>query len=330
MTQKNNACPLCQAPSTAHAYGPNGTWEWFNCEACGEYHIDRKTKFNIEGASFPIPRHILSGVTRNVWESTGRPFELVDEVTQTLEALQKASPVTIPRREDVVRKSDMILRHLKRKTTYPGEKVSCIRDRAAGFCQNDEEYSYCLAYLSERGYINKIEGPAIKQTWTFRIAPKGWQYLSGDVSDVSSQAFVAMSFETVLDEMWLQGLKKGIEAAGYSPLRIDGKEHNNRIDDEIVAEIRKSRLVVADLARQNSGAYFEAGFALGLGKPVIWTCDQSEVDAKKVHFDTRQYSIVVWKQGEWADLAKRLALRIEATLGRNLVLPDSPCLMQFH
>ncbi len=324
MINKTNVCPLCKTSAIAHANGPEPTWEWFNCETCGQYHIDRHTKFNMESASFPVPRHVLSGVTRNVWESTGRPFELVDEATQTLEALHKASPVTIPQREDVVRKSDMILRHLKRKTTYPGEKISCVNDRAAGFCQNEEEFSYCLAYLIERSYIERIEGSAGKQTWMFRITPKGWEYLSGEVADISSQAFIAMSFEMALDEMWLRGLGKGIAAAGYEPFRIDRKEHNNRIDDEIVAEIRKSRFLVADLTRQNSGAYFEAGFALGLGKPVIWTCEKAEVDAKKVHFDTRQYSIVLWKQGEWADLAKRLAQRIEATLGRNLASPNFP------
>lgn len=124
-----------------------------------------------------------------------------------------------------------------------------------------------------------------------------------------------MSFNPELNTLWHDGIEAGIRTAGYLPLRVDGKEHSNRIDDEIVAEIRKSRFIVTDLTGQNAGAYFEAGFAMGLGKPVIWTCREDEVADKKVHFDTRQYSIVTWTEDQIPDFAKRLALRIQATLG---------------
>ncbi len=61
----------------------------------------------------------------------------------------------------------------------------------------------------------------------------------------------------------------------------------------------------------------EAGFVLGLGKPVVWLCEQSEVEAKKVHFDTRQYSFVRWTSNKLDQLALDLQNRIEATIGRG-------------
>ena len=79
--------------------------------------------------------------------------------------------------------------------------------------------------------------------------------------------------------------------------------------------------MVADLTTNNPGAYFEAGFALGLGKPVVWTCREVDINEKKVHFDTRQYSIVPWTENEWPDFAKRLTQRIEATIGRGRCKP---------
>lgn len=51
----------------------------------------------------------------------------------------------------------------------------------------------------------------------------------------------------------MNGIEEGISAAKFKPLRINRKEHNNRIDDEIVAKIRKSRFIVADLTSQNAG-----------------------------------------------------------------------------
>ena len=69
-------------------------------------------------------------------------------------------------------------------------------------------------------------------------------------------------------------LNCGIEDAGYEAVRIDEKEHTNKIDDEIIAEIRRSRFVVADFTQGKDGArggvYYEAGFAHGLGIEVIF------------------------------------------------------------
>jgi hypothetical protein len=45
-----------------------------------------------------------------------------------------------------------------------------------------------------------------------------------------------------------------------------------------MAEIRRSRFVVADYTGQRNGVYFEAGFGLGLGLVVIPTCRADEVD----------------------------------------------------
>lgn len=76
-------------------------------------------------------------------------------------------------------------------------------------------------------------------------------------------------------------------------------------------QIRKSRFLVADFTEQKHGVYFEAGFALGLGRNVIWTCRKN--DMKNLHFDIRQYNCIDW-QNE-SELSARLKLRIEAILG---------------
>ena len=104
----------------------------------------------------------------------------------------------------------------------------------------------------------------------------------------------------------------GIEDAGYLALRIDNKEHNDKICDEIIAEIRRSKFVVADFTENRGGVYFEAGFALGLGIPVIWTVQQDFLKKEGVHFDTRQYNHIAYKTGD--ELRSRLNNRIRATI----------------
>ena len=127
----------------------------------------------------------------------------------------------------------------------------------------------------------------------------------------SEEVFVAMSFSPHMTTAYESGLKVGIERAGYVPIRVDRTEHVNRIDDEIVARIRRSAFVVADFTEQKAGVYFEAGFALGLNLPVIWTCRENDIE--DLHFDVRQYNCIDWT--DEVDLARRLQLRIEAIVG---------------
>jgi nucleoside 2-deoxyribosyltransferase len=75
---------------------------------------------------------------------------------------------------------------------------------------------------------------------------------------------------------------------GYTAYRVDEEPHSDNIIFRIMAEIKNSRFVVADVTEQKNGVYFEAGYALGLGLPVIWTVRKD--DAKNVHFDTAQYN----------------------------------------
>lgn len=139
----------------------------------------------------------------------------------------------------------------------------------------------------------------------------------------STQAFVAMWFGSDVAQAYNAGIAPAVIDAGYQPMRIDQKEHNNKIDDEIVAEIRRSRFLVADFtcglvesdgtptAIPRGGVYYEAGFAQGLGIPVIWCCREDHIN--HVHFDTRQFNHITWSTPE--ELRENLRNRIGAVIG---------------
>jgi hypothetical protein len=150
-----------------------------------------------------------------------------------------------------------------------------------------------------------------------RPTAAGWQELDNLTrrkSD-SSQAFIAMWFHDSMDDAFTKGITPAVLATGYKPIRIDKKEHNNKIDDETIAEIRRSQFLIADFTCENrkvrGGVYYEAGFAQGLGIPVIWTCRDTSID--DLHFDTRQFAHLVWKTP--MDLFEQLKNRIAATIG---------------
>ena len=119
-----------------------------------------------------------------------------------------------------------------------------------------------------------------------------------------------MWFDDNLKQEWNEGFKTALGNTGYDPIRIDQVQHNDKIDDVIIGEIRRSGLVVADFTGQRSGVYFEAGFAKGLAIPVIWTCRTDHMAT--LHFDTRQYDYIVWKDPR--NLRVKLRYRIVATI----------------
>jgi hypothetical protein len=148
----------------------------------------------------------------------------------------------------------------------------------------------------------------------------------------SAQGFIAMWFATEMAEASI-AIEGAVSDAGYAPLRIDKKEHNNDISDEIIAEIRRSRFLIADatcgsvtpegnshpIGVLRGGVYYEAGFATGLNIPVIWSCREDCIGF--VHFDTRQYAHVLWN--EPSQLRVALKNRIVAVAGWGpLARPD--------
>ncbi|MNC83895.1 hypothetical protein D3C81_2065440 [compost metagenome] len=64
--------------------------------------------------------------------------------------------------------------------------------------------------------------------------------------------------------------------------------------------------MVADLTGQAAGVYFAAGYALGLGIPVIWTVNSS--DAGKLVVQLQDIRPLVW------DTAEELAVLIQQKL----------------
>jgi hypothetical protein len=163
------------------------------------------------------------------------------------------------------------------------------------------------------------------------ILAGGFEYLDAIQTKViaSRQGFIAMWFDPSMDRA-CEAIEAAISLAGYSPMQIGKKPHVNDINDEIIAEIRRSRFLVADatcvvhdlgeakVGIVRGGVYYEAGFARGLGIPVFWTC--REDCERTVHFDTNHISHIFW--ADEADLQQKLAAKISAVIGDGPLRPN--------
>lgn len=150
---------------------------------------------------------------------------------------------------------------------------------------------------------------------TCEILPKGWSKLAElSAPRLSGQGFIAMDFN-LPDRTEIQSaIEKATMNAGYDAKCVDHRElvHNKGISDKIVALIRRSRFLVADLTGANNGAYWEAGLATGIGIEVIYTVSKEWADKHPPHFDVGHISQIRWKT--YADLASQLEWRLKKTL----------------
>ena len=182
------------------------------------------------------------------------------------------------------------------------------------FSEDDTEFVFILDTMINNGLIKiKIIRPGdggFQLNSPLIITELGWIEIQKNIElNYSKQVFIAMNFSPEMDSVYL-AIKKAVSELGYVPIRIDKKEHNNEISGEILYELKNSYFLIADVTGQNNGVYFEAGFAMGHNKSIIWCCKES--DKNNLHFDTRQYNHIIWENEQ--QLYERLKDRILGTI----------------
>lgn len=136
------------------------------------------------------------------------------------------------------------------------------------------------------------------------------------------KCFVASAFgredvDAVYDGCVYPTLKK----LSIKPMRVDRVEHNDDIDKKIIDLLEDANLVIADLTYARPSVYFEAGYAAGRGKPVIYiargdhfnTRDNDPEGLLSVHFDLKMKNIISWSKANDA-FSNRLEKRLKHVL----------------
>jgi hypothetical protein len=253
--------------------------------------------------------YLISGHTREQFER--REAEPSIGLAQFLEfadfdRVEVSSPRTIPER------AAKLLQAIKRRTHYFGETVPLKpeTDYTLAYARNSNEFMSFARYIRDRGWA-VLDIDSFSPNFTLTAA--GFAEIEGRdrARTESDQAFVARYFDASLDDAYEQGIKPAIEDSGFLPIPVNAREYNGDIVDQIMVEIRKSRFVVADTTGHRGGVYFEAGFALGLGIEVIFSCKKDHFD--KSHFDVNHMNHIIWQTSD--DLRTQLARRVQRTIG---------------
>ncbi|MGD0170096.1 MAG: hypothetical protein ABSE54_10285 [Smithella sp.] len=251
----------------------------YTCKVCGTIQITEEAYDDFNGERFSnSDKSILRIVLRNEHEMRNK---IPPSNPLTIEDLRRIIDQYKPL--DPLAKMDNALLNINRKSKYAGEKISVypLNEYPYYHCSSREELDFILKLLEQENFINTDQSNRHLNSYDLDLTVKGYQRLNeiAKPGKNSKKCFVAMWFADEMKDVYEKAIKPAIEfkekedsAPRFEAVKINNIEHINDINDEIIAQIRRSRFMVCDLTGYRGGIYFEAGFAYGLGLDVIYTC----------------------------------------------------------
>jgi hypothetical protein len=291
----------------------------FECDVCGNYEISRSAfagPLDPERAELtPIQRAALSHRLRTAARGSG-PLMIT---TDWLKHFKSDSSLPSPAVQAI-----NIIRFIGDEVTRSGERVSTFPvDFPAIVGAPNREFAAQLAKeLRERGVLNGIDASSNDGTDFIDIGLTldGWEQYEAEKRGriAGKYGFIAMKYgDPVLEPFVMDVVKPAVkDGTGYDLIDMRNVARAGIIDNIMRTQIRDAAFVIVDLTHDNSGAYWEAGYAEGLGKPVIYICEKAKFEAAKTHFDTNHCTTVLWSQEDKSNFSQELI----ATLRRSLNL----------
>jgi hypothetical protein len=205
----------------------------------------------------------------------------------------------------------------------PAEASAVVGTSDVGTDSPTGGFSHVADELHKRKLIER--GGDHRGRIMLRLTFDGWNRYEELMRSVetSRTAFMAMKFGDVeADRMFVECFQPAVNRTGFVLQRLDQNPKAGLIDLRMEVAIRTARFLIADLTHGNLGAYWEAGFAAGLGKPVFYTCKAETFKAQSTHFDTNHHHTVLWDATKPEEAAEALKVSIRATLPVEARLKD--------
>ncbi len=187
--------------------------------------------------------------------------------------------------------------------------------------QGDDAYDEYLGYtdvddLLERFYESRDPAASANASWPALSIASFSEYPVVPVDSVPTirpnTAFVLMAIDDEVPELEdvFMAIRDTCDGFGITAYRANDIEHQDRITDRILEEIRTCEYLIADLSLERPNVYYEIGYAHAIHKkPILFRRRET-----KVHFDLSVHNVPPYKNA--TELKALLKARFEAILGR--------------
>ena len=317
-------CPICRIVLKEKRGG--GSEHGYDCPRCGRFVMSDRTKEFLEtrilrgseeGKDSEKELAIISHSIRKMHKKVEESWPVIDD--QLIKAMSKNA---LP---NVAEQANNLIIWLAENTSQGEQRsIEAKTHQSIIGAKTPDGISVILKHLFEQrlldgDYMETSGGAEALAILSFR----GWQHYQqlkrGTVD--SRKAFMAMKYgDKELDDIVDTYFKPAVADTGFDLYRLTEKPKAGLIDDRLRVDIRNSRFLISDLTHENRGAYWEAGYAEGLGKPVIYTCKREVF--KNTHFDTNHHLTIIWDTANLQEAANELKATIRATLPDEAKLSD--------
>ena len=180
-----------------------------------------------------------------------------------------------------------LIRYIGDEVSRSGEPINSLPGLKAIIDAPSEMFATQLVKeLSTKGIIEIGRSTGTMQGTGFgqvNLTLDGWERYEAEKRGTckGKYGFIAMQFhnselDAFVNDIVKPAVKDGI---GYDLVNMNDIARAGIIDNIMRNQIRDAAFVIADLTHNNPGAYWEAGYAEGLGKPVIYICKKEVFEA---------------------------------------------------
>ena len=311
-------CPFCNTKLEQIAQERFETSGWiYDCANCGPYELTFEANTNLPLLQkTPDKLPVLSHAIHIMNERSLQPvlkWELIERIAAT---------TTLPSPPEQI--SNLLLL-LGDHSSFFGQSLHLdlkIMIAAVGAANIDNLAAILRELINQDYFDGQL---AFGKQADGKLTLHGWLEYEQRRNEAGSsrKAFMAMPYENpALDTVFSDCFRPAVLATGFDLRRLDDEPAAGLIDDRLRVQIRTSRFLIADLTGGNQGAYWEAGYAEGLGRPVIYTCEIGFFKQHKTHFDANHHLTVTWDEDNLPQAAEALKVTVRATLPGEAILED--------
>lgn len=312
-------CPICEWSGNDVAFQPDRAKAWVECPRCGRFALEKAWLQGVRDGSVAADYSDRQKAVLGYAIRKSNPEKVWNEasIRTALEGDYLPS---------VAEQVENLIYYLGCQQKSAGDRIELLYLKV--LFQLGAIESHDVMFLI-RGLVEEdvIVGSLGSQSATIVLTIKGWDRFAQLTKGVeaSNQGFMAMPFGYEdLTRIFYEHWKPAAAQTGLPLERLDDNPRAGSISHRMQVEIRRSRYLVAELTHNNPGAYWEAGFAEGLGKPVIYLCEKSFFDDPHngVHFDVSQKQGVIWEADKLDEAKEQLKGIIRNTFPEDAKMSD--------
>ena len=325
-------CPVCLCESACQRPRPG----LLKCDICGTYKtsdkldlVDRQydsSHWNLSSSQRAVLSHHIRTKSDASSQTGSDPLEITSEVLDSFRSNR-----SLPSRAE---QATNIIRFIGDEVSRSGGEVVDqlpvgfyaiigARDRDAAIRLTKElvKHQRLTANLSGAAGIDQATGRPFSSVSDIDLSLDEWnQYKAKKRGGFDENyGFLAMKFDDPDLNLFVKDVVKPAvkENIGYNLIDMRDRRKAGIIDEIMRRRIRDAKFVIVDLTHDNSGAYWEAGYAEGLGKQVIYICEKKKFADKKTHFNTNHCMTVLWSRDDDEGFRQELTEIIRESLDES-------------